>query len=230
MKLPKFTWFQLLVHAGSLAPLALLIYDFFSGSLSVNPIQDITLRTGKTALILLILSLAATPANTVLGFRQALKVRRPLGLYAFLYVSLHLLTFVGLDYLFDPALIGQAIFEKRYALAGFAAFLLLLPLALTSTKGWQKRLGKNWKRLHKLVYVAGGLAVVHYVWLVKADIRVPLAYGALLGALLLLRLQPVRRAASDLRARILSRLRQPGKQRPLPVRKEKEEQVQEPLP
>jgi len=230
MKLPRFTPFQLLVHAGSLAPLAVLVYDFFSGNLSVNPIQDITLRTGKTALILLILSLAATPANTVLGFRQALKVRRPLGLYAFLYVSLHLLIFVGLDYLFDPALIRQAIFEKRYALAGFAAFLLLLPLALTSTKGWQKRMGKNWTRLHKLVYLAGGLAIVHYVWLVKADIRVPLAYGAALGGLLLLRLPRVRKAAAGLRARLTARLRRPGRPGPLPARQEPEERVQEPLP
>ncbi|MBM2849758.1 MAG: Ferric reductase domain protein transrane component domain, partial [Anaerolineales bacterium] len=128
----KFTKFQILVHVGSLVPLALLIWDAITDNLTVNPIQDITFRTGKAALVLLVLSLACTPLNTVFGFREALKVRRALGLYAFLYVSLHFLIFIGLDYTFDLSLIREAIVEKRYALMGFAAFLTLLPLALTS--------------------------------------------------------------------------------------------------
>jgi sulfoxide reductase heme-binding subunit YedZ len=196
--MPKFTKFQLLVHIGSLVPLLYLLWDYVTHRLSVNPIQDITLRTGKDALVLLVLSLACTPAQ-MLGFREVVKVRRALGLYAFLYVSLHLLAFVWLDYGLDLGLIYEAIFEKRYALVGFMAFLILLPLAVTSTKGWQKRLGKNWKRLHRCVYVAGGLAIVHYIWLVKSDIRQPLAYGAVVALLLLVRIPAVRQIISQWR-------------------------------
>ena len=147
----KFTKIQILVHVGSLVPLAWMIWDFLTDNLTANPIQDITFRTGKDALVLLVLSLACTPLNTVLGFREGLKVRRALGLYAFLYVCLHFLTFVGLDYGFDLELIREAIFEKRYALMGFATFLTLLPLAITSTRWWQKRLGQTWKWLHRWV-------------------------------------------------------------------------------
>jgi sulfoxide reductase heme-binding subunit YedZ len=143
--------------------------------------------------VLLVLSLAVTPVNTVLGLKSALKVRRALGLYAFMYVSLHFLTFIGLDYGFDWSLLKEAIFEKRYALVGFAAGLILLPLAITSTKYWMRRLGQNWKKLHHLVYLAALLAVVHYVWLVKSDIREPLAYGAIVLLLLFFRLPWMRR-------------------------------------
>lgn len=202
----KFTKFQLLVHAGSLAPLAWLVFDFLRDNLTVNPIQAITLRTGKTALVLLVLSLATTPANTLFGFRPARKVRRALGLYAFLYAALHFLTFIGLDYGFDLDLIRGAIFEKRYALAGLAAFLLLVPLAVTSTRGWMRRLGKNWKLLHALVYPAGLLVVIHFVWLVKADIREPLAFGAVVILLLAARLPVVRRQASRLRTAVSAEL------------------------
>lgn len=203
--MPKFTKFQLFVHLASLTPLAYLLWDYFTNRLSVNPIQDITFRTGKDALVLLVLSLACTPAQ-MLGFRDAVKVRRALGLYAFLYVTLHLLTFIWLDYGLDFGLLYQAIFEKRYALVGFAAFLILLPLALTSTKGWQKRLGKNWKRLHWGAYLAGVLAVIHYVWLVKSDIREPLAYGAVVALLLFVRIPAVRQFISQWRGRLAQRL------------------------
>ncbi len=195
----KFSKFQILVHLGSLAPLAILIFDAWRNNLTYNPIQEATFRTGKTALVLLVLSLACTPLNTVFHFRQALKVRRPLGLYAFLYASIHFFIFVGLDYNFDPELLKGAIFEKRYALVGFSAFLLLIPMAVTSTKGWMKRLGRKWKRLHQLVYLAGILVVIHYVWLVKTDVRVPLLYGLGVVLLLLLRIPAVRRRLSNLR-------------------------------
>jgi sulfoxide reductase heme-binding subunit YedZ len=181
---------QVAAHVVSLAPLARVAYEYTTDA---NPIQAITLVTGKTALVLLVLSLACTPANTWLGWRWAIKARRPLGVYAFLYVALHLFIFLGLDYGLDLALLGEALFEKRYAFVGLAAFALLLPLAITSTQGWQRRLGKRWKRLHRLVYLAAGLAIVHYVWLVKADIRQPLAYGGVVAALLLLRLPALKR-------------------------------------
>jgi sulfoxide reductase heme-binding subunit YedZ len=203
----KFTKFQIATHIGSLIPLALLIWDYFNDHLTVNPIQAVTFRTGKTALVLLVLALACTPLNTLFGFREALKVRRTLGLYAFFYVCLHFLTFVWLDYGLDLGLIFDAVAKKRYALVGFTAFLLLLPLAITSTKGWQKRLGKNWKMLHRLVYAAAPLAVVHYVWLVKADIRQPLAFGAVVLLLLLARVPLFKGAVGSWRNRWLERWR-----------------------
>jgi sulfoxide reductase heme-binding subunit YedZ len=197
---------HILVHIGALFPLAWLLWDYLRDDLTANPIQAVTLRTGKAALIFLILTLAATPINTLFGFKPAIKYRRTLGLYAFFYAALHFLIFVGLDYGFNLALIYEAVFEKRYALVGFAAGMILLPLAITSTRGWKRRLGKNWKRLHRLVYLAGILVIVHYVWLVKTDIRVPLAYGAVVILLLIARLPGVRRYLSNVRGRI-SRMR-----------------------
>jgi sulfoxide reductase heme-binding subunit YedZ len=207
MKLPRFSPFQIFVHLASLVPLALIVYLSLTDGLTANPVQDLTLRTGKAALWLLVLSLAATPMNTLFGFRQAIKVRRALGLYAFLYASLHVIVFFYIDYALDFALILQDVGSKRYVIIGAATFLVLLPLALTSTRGWMKRLGKNWKRLHKLVYLAGVLAVVHYVWLVKSDIREPLAFGLAVGLLLLARVPSVRRPLSNLHMQMRGRLR-----------------------
>ena len=188
MNFLKKHWLRIATHIGAWIPLAVLIWDFANDNLTANPIQEATFRTGKTALILLLLALACTPLNTLLGWKRLLPLRRPLGLYAFFYVCVHLLIFALVDYGLDWELIQQAIVEKRYVLVGFAAFLLLLPLAITSTKGWMRRLGKGWKQLHRLVYLAVSLAIVHFVWLVKADIREPLAYGAIVAALLILRL------------------------------------------
>lgn len=184
---------QIAVHLAALIPLALLIWDGLHHRLTVNPIQAITFRTGKAALVLLVLSLACTPLSTVFGIRQAIRWRRPLGVYAFLYAALHFTIFAAIDYGLDLALLREAIFEKRYALVGFAAFLMLLPLALTSTRGWMRRLGRRWKQLHRLVYPAALLVIVHYVWLVKADRREPLLWGAAVVLLLVLRLPAVRR-------------------------------------
>jgi methionine sulfoxide reductase heme-binding subunit len=191
----------LITHIGALIPLAWLIWDNWMGNLSINPIQDITFRTGKPALVLLILSLSVTPISSILGLRQVVPARKWLGLYAFFYASLHFLIFIGLDYGFDWSLLYGAIFEKRYALVGLAALLILLPLAITSTQGWMRRRGKRWKSLHRWVYLAGILAVVHYVWVVKADIREPLAWGGVLGILLILRVPAVRKWAANLRGR-----------------------------
>ena len=199
ISLPRFTKFQAAVHVAAWIPLILLVYNWMTDNLTFNPIQAAELRTGKYALILLILALACTPLNTLFGFRQAIKVRRALGLYAFMYASIHFLIFIGIDYQFDLVLLQEAIFEKRYAFVGFAAGLILLALAVTSTRGSMKRLGKTWTRLHKFVYLAGILVIVHYVWLVKSDIRTPLLYGAVLLTLLILRIPSVRRQASKLR-------------------------------
>jgi sulfoxide reductase heme-binding subunit YedZ len=200
----KARWPQILTHIGALLPLAWLLWNYWQGQFIVDPVKEITTRTGKTALILLILSLACTPLNTIFGLKHAQRLRRPLGLYAFLYVGLHFLTFLGLDYGFDLHLIRQDILDQRYVLVGFATGLLLLPLAITSTKGWQKRLGKNWKRLHRLVYVASILDIVHFVWLTK-DIREPLRYGGVVALLLMVRIPAIKRAISNARYQFKAR-------------------------
>jgi sulfoxide reductase heme-binding subunit YedZ len=204
MRKLKADWLQILVHVAALLPLAWLIWAYWQGLFIIDPVLEITTRTGRMALILLILSLACTPIRTIFGFKQVQRLRRPLGLYAFMYAGLHFLTFVGLDYGFDLDLIGQAIFDQRYVLVGFAAGLLLLLLAITSTRGWQKRLGKNWKRLHRLAYLAGILAIVHFMWLVK-DIREPLRYGVVLALLLVVRIPVVRKVLSNARHRLKTR-------------------------
>lgn len=208
---------QIIVHVGALVPLAKIIWDFWFNQLTVNPIQELTLRTGWYALVLLILSLLCAPLNTFFGLRQVLPWRKPLGLYAFMYALFHFLIFIGLDYGLDPQLIWEATFEKRYALVGFAAFVILLALAITSTQGWQKRLRKNWKRLHRGVYLAGLLVIIHFYMLVKADVREPLAYGAIVLVLLLVRLAWVRKQTGKLRGHFKPTRRKPAKQEKIMV-------------
>jgi methionine sulfoxide reductase heme-binding subunit len=204
--LPAFDYslLQIMTHIGAWSPLAILIYAGFTNGLTINPIQHITFYTGDTAIRLLLMSLSCTPANTLFGFREAIKLRRPLGVYAFLYAAIHFSIFL-FDYSFNPAYLYEAIFEKPYALVGFAALLILLPLALTSTKGMQKRLGKLWKRLHRTVYAAGILVVIHYLWVVKADIRWPLIYGAYLLFLFILRLPAVKHWVVSQRQKLTAR-------------------------
>lgn len=208
MKRP-FTPLQAIVNVGAWIPLILLVFDFFTGRLSVNPIQDMEQRTGRAAIILLVLSLACTPLNTVFGWREALKRRRALGLYAFMYASLHMLVFVVLDYGLNWPLIRDAIIQKRFILVGALSFLMLLPLAITSFKYWMKRLGKNWTRLHRLIYLIAPLVVLHYAWAKKGDlfqlrgdILRPLVYGLIVILLLLFRLPPVRKAVGSVRTRV----------------------------
>jgi sulfoxide reductase heme-binding subunit YedZ len=188
-------WLRLATHLAALAPLAWTAWQYWQDSFVIDPVREITTRTGSTALILLWLSLSCTPLSTLTGFKALVRLRRPLGVYAFVYASLHFATFVGLDYGFDVTLLGQAIFEQRYVLVGFAAGVILLILAFTSTKGWQRRLGMRWKQLHRMVFLAGLLALIHYVWLVK-DIRTPLRFGIVFALLLFLRIPHVRRAVS----------------------------------
>ena len=189
-------------HIAALLPLALLGWDFTQGQLTANPIEEITLRTGKYTIVLLMLALASTPINRVFGSKLALLLRRPLGLYAFMYASLHFLTFIGLDYGFNFSLMREDLAEKLFVLVGFAAFLSLLLLAVTSTQGWMKRLGKNWERLHWLIYLAAGLAVTHFSLQVKADLRAPLLYGAVVVLLLIVRLPSIRKIAGGFRHRL----------------------------
>ena len=209
-------WLRILVHIACLIPFMLLMWDYSNDNLTVNPIQEATSRTGKAALIILVVSLACTPLKTLFNIKQVLPLRRPLGLYAFFYVCIHLLIFTVFDYGLDWGLITETVAKKRYVLVGFSAFLLLLPLALTSTKSAMRRLGKRWKVLHKLVYLAAALAILHFVWLVKADISEPLMYGAAVAVLLLLRLPRIRQAITRWRTRRSHPLKQEP-ERVLPV-------------
>ena len=176
------------VFIASLFPLAWMIWDGFNAGLGANPIEEITHRTGDWALRLLLITLAITPARKLFNLTQLIRLRRMLGLYAFFYAVLHFLTYIVFDHFFDMAEIAQDVIKHPYITVGFGAFVLLIPLAVTSTNKMMKRLGKRWKKLHQLVYLIGTLGVLHYLWLVKADVREPLIYGIVLIALLVLRL------------------------------------------
>ncbi|MDH3943434.1 MAG: sulfoxide reductase heme-binding subunit YedZ [Anaerolineae bacterium] len=193
----KRNYIQILVHIGAWIPLALGLWDFWNVNLGPDPIREVTLRTGKTALTLLMLSLACTPINTLFKFKPVLKLRRPLGVYSFMYASIHFSIFIGVDYFFNWEQIVEALFEKRYAIVGLSTGLILLPLAITSTKGWKRRLKKNWKRLHKLAYAAGVLAVIHYIWLVKQGVVEPWFWAGGLLILLSLRVKQVKRLVDN---------------------------------
>ena len=189
----KFTRFQGLVYLAAFAPLAVLIIQAIADRLTANPIQAITQRTGQTAVIGLLLTLACTPINTITGWRAVLTVRRALGLWAGFYVLLHFLTFAMLDYGLDLRQIGQAIIEKPFILVGLITLLLLIPLAITSTRSAMRIMGARWKKLHRLNYLTAVLAVMHYLLAAKADFAAqPLIYGGILGILMLLRIKPVR--------------------------------------
>lgn len=193
------TILQWATHVGSLLPLLLILRDFWLGQLGPNPIQALTIRTGDTAVTLLLLSLAVTPLNILFGWKQILPLRKPLGLYAFLYVVVHFLIFTWLDYGLNVALIVDEVVNKRFALVGFTAFLLLIPLAATSTKWAMKKLGKNWKRLHQTVYFIGILAIIHYLWAVKTVTTKPFVFTIILVLLLVIRIKPVKQAIITLR-------------------------------
>lgn len=188
---------QILTHLGAWIPLALLLWGLWRGSLGPDIIREATLRTGKAALVLLVLSLACTPVSLIFSYKPALKLRRPLGLYSFMYASIHFAIFIGVDYFFNFQLIKDALFEKRYALVGLSTGLILLALAITSTQGWKRRLKGNWKRLHKLAYAAGILAVLHFIWLVKQGVLEPWIWAGVVSFLLLIRIKPIKKWVSQ---------------------------------
>lgn len=204
---------QVLVHLLAWSLAAWLAWDAWTGNLTVNPIQAATQRTGKYALILLVLSLACTPLNTLFGWRQALTVRRTLGLYAFLFAAGHFAIFIWIDYGFNWEFIRLEIIDKRFILVGAAALTILTLLAATSFQWWMKRLGKRWKTLHRLVYLAAPLVVLHYAWARKGDllrlqgdILQPLAFGLVVALLLLTRLPALRKQAVKWRSQLQKRL------------------------
>jgi len=172
----------------------------FTGNLSANPIQDITEQTGTWTLRLILITLCVTPLRALTGWNGVIRYRRMLGLFAFFYGFLHFLTYVWLDQFFALTDIFQDVYKRPFIAAGFSSFVLMIPLAITSTKKWISRLGgRQWQLLHRLTYVSAIAAVAHYLWLVKADTRRPMAYAFLLSILLgarVLKLLRSRRTAS----------------------------------
>jgi sulfoxide reductase heme-binding subunit YedZ len=180
------------VFLACLAPLVVLLADLFGGRLGPEPIRATELRTGIWALTLLVVTLAITPLRRLTGWNVLGGYRRMLGLFAFAYVCLHFLTWFGVDQFFALAYIGKDIVKRPYITVGFASFLLMIPLALTSRTSMVRRLGKRWATLHSLVYVAALGGVVHFVWEVKADLTQPTIYALIIVGLLLLRFVPRR--------------------------------------
>lgn len=182
-------WTKVAAFLACLTPAAGLVWRQSHDALGANPIEYITRSTGDWTMRLLLLTLAITPLRRLLNQPQLIRYRRMLGLFAFFYGCLHLATYVWLDKFFDTSEIGKDVLKRPFITAGFTAFAVMVPLTVTSTAGWIRRLGgKQWQRLHRLVYVSGVAGVVHYYWLVKSDIRLPLLYAALLAALLVYRL------------------------------------------
>ena len=210
----RYTPLQIAIHLYAWSELVILIFQFFTHNLTANPVQALEQRTGRHAITLLVLSLACTPLNTLFKWSELLKRRRALGLYAFMYATIHVLIFVNLDYGLAWSTIVQTVFEKPYILVGAAGFLLLVPLAFTSFDIWKKRLGKTWKRLHQLIYLIAPLLVLHYAWSKKGDffalqgeIVRPLIYGLIVVLFLIMRISPVRKALASLPSRILLRFK-----------------------
>jgi sulfoxide reductase heme-binding subunit YedZ len=177
------------VFLACLIPLGRLGWKAYSGLLGANPIEVITHSTGDWTLIFLLVTLSITPLRKLTNQLWLIRYRRMFGLFAFFYVTLHFLTYIWLDKFFDLHEMLVDISKRKFITVGFASFLLLIPLAITSTSGWIRRLGgKRWNLLHRLIYLTAVGGVIHYLWLVKADIRKPLEYGAILALLLSYRL------------------------------------------
>jgi sulfoxide reductase heme-binding subunit YedZ len=176
---------KVVVFVAALLPVAWLVWKALHNDLGANPVEFVTHATGDTALIFLLCSLAITPLRKLAKFPDLIRFRRMLGLYAFFYASLHLLTFAGLDHHFNWSEIVPDVYKRPFVTAGFTAWFLMVPLALTSTTWSIRKLGgKNWQRLHWLVYFSAIAGVVHYWWLVKKDITDPLIYALILALLL----------------------------------------------
>jgi methionine sulfoxide reductase heme-binding subunit len=178
-------WFKPFVFLACLGPLARLGWKAYNQGLGANPIEVITHSTGDWTLIFLLVTLAVTPLRKLTGQLWLIRFRRMFGLFAFFYVVLHFLTYIWLDKFFDVHEMLVDIAKRKFITVGFTGFLLLIPLAITSTSGWIRRLGgKRWQRLHQLIYLSATAGVIHYWWLVKKDIHKPLEYAIVLSVLL----------------------------------------------
>lgn len=189
-----------LVHALALLPFAALAWDVAYDRLGADPIAEITHRSGDWALRFILLTLAVTPLRRVSGWNVLARFRRMLGLYAFFYACVHFATYLVLDLGGYWPQVLEDLVKRPYITVGFLAWLLLVPLAATSTQGMMRRLGRRWTQLHRAVYATAALGVLHYLWLVKADLGEPLLYAAIFGVLMLLRWPPLRRRLERRRA------------------------------
>jgi len=186
---PPHPWLKPGLFAGALIPLVALLWRAAHRTLGADAIAIGLNQLGYLALAFLIASLACTPLKILTGWTWPIRIRRMLGLFAFFYASLHLLTYVGIDQQLDWPVLWGDVTQRKFMIVGFLAFLCLAPLAWTSTDASVRRLGfKRWKSLHRLAYVAGVLAVVHFTWRVKSDVRVPMTWAAILAALFLIRI------------------------------------------
>jgi sulfoxide reductase heme-binding subunit YedZ len=200
-------WTKVAVFLICLIPFADLLWRFIRSDLGINPVETLQHGTGDWTIRFIVFTLCITPFRKLFKLPDLIRFRRMLGLFAFFYVSLHFLTYLGPDQSFDLSGMWKDVAKRPFITVGFAAFVSLIPLAITSTAGWIRRIGgKRWQMLHRLIYFAAVCGVIHYYWLVKSDVRKPLFYGALVGILLLFRLidwlfkrrsqAPVRVAAS----------------------------------
>ena len=188
----SFAWVKAGVFLAALVPLGAIVAAAASGELGANPVEALLHHFGEWSLRLMLATLAITPLRRLTGWSQAVRLRRMLGLFAFFYAALHLATYVVLDRSLLVEEVLEDLTERPYIMVGFAAFVLLVPLAATSTNAMVRRLGgRRWRLLHRLAYFAAAAGVVHFWWLVKADVRAPLIYAAILALLLVLRLPPV---------------------------------------
>jgi sulfoxide reductase heme-binding subunit YedZ len=182
-------WIKAPVFVLCLLPVCLLAWRALHNRLGANPIEFITHFTGDWTLRFLVITLTITPLRKIIGWPDLIRFRRMVGLFAFFYGTLHFLTYIWLDKFFDLSETWKDVVKRPFITAGFLAFVLLIPLAITSTAGWIRRLGgARWQMLHRLVYVSAVAGAVHYYWLVKSDVRLPLAYASAVGVLLLYRL------------------------------------------
>lgn len=213
MKKNPYTPLQIAIHLYAWSGIILLIFDAVTGNLSPNPIQDLERRTGRHAITLLVLLLLCTPINTLFKWSEPLKRRRALGLYTFMYATIHVIIFADLDYGLAWSRLLQEVIQKPRLVVGAIAFILLIPLAITSFDIWKKRLGKNWKRLHQFVYFLAPLVVLHYLWSKKGDILSlqgeilkPTIYGLIVAIFLIVRIPPIKKAIAAFSARMLALL------------------------
>jgi len=169
---------KVVLWLAALSPAAWLVAGYYRDWLGANPIEKLTHVTGMTTLVLLLVTLSVTPVRRLTGWNPLIRLRRPLGLFAFFYATLHFSVWMVLDLGFELSWVAEDIAERPYITLGFTGFVLLIPLAATSTKGWIRRLGKKWTYLHTLIYVTTAFGLIHFYWLVKSDVRLPLLLAA----------------------------------------------------
>jgi len=180
-------YLKMIIFTLSLMPIFFIIYQIITNQLGPEPIKEITHHTGKSTLYFIVITLAMTPLKKITKLNIWINYRRMFGLFIFFYASVHLMTYVGLDYRFDLASIGDDIIKKKYIFIGFSAWLLLIPLAITSNKRMIKILKEKWKKLHRLIYLISLFGAIHYLWLVKRDLTEPLIFLVVLIILLAFR-------------------------------------------